>query len=112
MILQQRPLSPPSPSVIIEKCADSLDDDIIAAPTPLRVARNSMKNMDRISIRDPQSTSEESSPDSSADYMHLWDINKPPGDVQRSSSTVSNDVSIFLVSNRLGNMKPTLVEQA
>ena len=101
-----------SPSVIIEKRADSLDDDIIAAPTPSRVARNSMKNMDRISIRDPQSTSEESSPDSSADYMHLWDINKPPGDVQRSSSTVSNDVSIFLVSNRVGNMKPTLVEQA
>lgn len=82
-----------SPSVIVEKRSDSFDDDIIAAPTPSRVARNSMKNMDRISIQESMSTDSDSSADSTSDYMHLWDINKPQEDVKRSSSSVSNNVS-------------------
>lgn len=83
-----------SPSVIIGMKSDSIDDDIIAAPSPARVARNSMKNMDRISIEDPHSAaSSDSSPDDTSDYMQLWNIHKPTtSQVKRSSSQASNEV--------------------
>ena len=82
-----------SPAIIENKVNSGYETAAPVVPPTSKVGRNSMKQMNRISIQDTESSSGSSSPDgASNEYMQLW-TNKPLADVRRSSSSASQEVS-------------------